>query len=138
VSLLLLALVVGGGYLAWTWGPVYVLHFEARQVVRDYMSRAIKVPTDAVLVEGMLRDLRALDQQEVPDESGKLVKVPTIQVDPTAVTWERDSATAPPSLHVAFEYTRDVPYPLLKRWTEKTLSIDFTEDLVRPDWGPSR
>jgi len=138
VSLLLLVLVVGGGYLAWTWGPVYLLQIEVRQVVRDYMNQAIKNPNDAVLVEKMLHKLRTLDEQEVPDESGELVTVATVQVEAADVTWERDMDSEPPMLHVAFTYTRAVPYPLLARWTEKTLSVDVTQDLAKADWGPTR
>ncbi len=137
VTAFLLLLVVGGGYLAWTWVPVYVIHFEVTQVVRDYMNRAVKDPDDAALVQSMVRRLQLLDKQTVPDESGKLVSVATVQVDPRDVTWVR-SNTTPPTLHVEFQYTRTVEFPLLQRWTARTLSIDLDNDLTRPDWGPSR
>ena len=32
-----LALLASAGYLAWVWIPVYVVDFESKQVVRDYM-----------------------------------------------------------------------------------------------------
>ena len=99
------------------------------------MNQAVKDPDDAGLVLGLTRKLRTLDAQELPDDSGKLAKVPTVQVEPKAVTWERDTTQSPPLLHVYFEYTRDVPYPLLQRWTDKTLSVDLTEELTRADWG---
>ncbi len=137
VTALLLALIVGGGYLAWTWLPVYIVHDEVKQVVRDYINQAVRNPDDAQLVEGMVHKLRTLDEQDVVDESGNPDKVPTVQVAATEVVWERDTG-APPTLHVAVEYTRPVAYPLLNRWTQKTLSIDITGDLSRPDWGPAR
>jgi len=138
VSALLIVLLVGGGYLAWTWAPVYVLHAEVKQVVRNYMNQAVKERDDAVLVEAMVHKLRLLDEQVVLNEQGKPITVPTVQVAPADVSWERDPSADPPALHVAFSYTRDVPYPLLGRSTQKTLSIDLTGDLKVPDWGPSR
>jgi len=91
-----------------------------------------------VLVENMVHKLRLLDEQAMVDEQGKPVTVPTVQVAPGDVTWERDRSADPPLLHVAFSYTRDVPYPLLGRSTQTTLSVDLTGDLKVPDWGPSR
>jgi hypothetical protein len=134
----LLALLAGGAYLAWSWGPVYVVHYEVKQVVRDYMNQAINEPNDDQLMRDMLHKLRVLDQLDMPDENGRVVAVPTVQLAPDDVTWQRDTARDPPTLRIAFEYTRPVRYPLLDRWTETTLSIDFTEDLRRPDWGPAR
>jgi hypothetical protein len=138
VTLVLIALVAGGAYLAWMWGPVYVLHVEVRTVARDYMNRAVRNPDDARLVDDMVHKLRTLDELSVPDDDGTPANVPTVQVAAQDVTWERDVSVSPPMLHVAFEYTRPVQYPLLDRWTTATLSVDFTNDLSRPDWGPAR
>ncbi len=138
VTALLLLLVVGGGYLAWTWVPVYVLQIEVKQVVRDYMNQAVRNPNDAELVQNMVHKLRTLDEQEGFDEYGAPAVVPTVLVEAGDVIWERDAASTQPMLHVAFQYTRAVPYPLIGRWTEKTLAIDLTGDLQRPDWGPVR
>jgi hypothetical protein len=138
VSLLLLVVLVGGAYLGWTWGPVYLTHLQVKQIARDYMNRAVRDPNDAALVEVMVNRLRALDSALEPDESGALVKVPVVRVDPREVTWQRDPTTTPPTLHVFFEYSRNVPYPLINRWTEKTLTVDITEELTRADWGSVR
>ncbi len=138
VSAFLLAALAGGVYLAWSWGPVYVLHYEVKQVVRDFMNQAVKEPNDQQLVQDMLHKLRVLDQLQIPDENGQLVAVPTVQVDADDVTWQRDTLRQPATLHVAFAYTRPVRYPLLNRWTRTTLSVDFTGELTRPDWGPMR
>lgn len=138
VSLLLLVALVGGGYLALTYVPVYWLHVEVKQVVRDYMNQAIKNKDDAVLVEMMIHKIRVLDSQERLDDRGKIVKVPTIQLQPREVTWTRDTSSQPNTLRVAFEYTRVVEYPFTGRWTEKTLAVDLTNDLERADWGPAR
>jgi hypothetical protein len=138
VTAVLLVLLVGGGYLAWTWGPVWILHFEVKQTVHDYMNQAVKNPDDAELVQNLVHKIRTLDEQLVPGENGELVEVPTVDVDPGAVTWERDLAADPPTLHVQLQYSRAVKYPLVDRWTEVTLDVDLTQDIARPDWGPSR
>ena len=109
-----------------------------KQVVRDYMNQAVKEPNDAVLVEEMVNRMRVLDTAVAPDESGALADIPTVRVDPRKVTWERDAGATPPLLHVAFQYTRPVRYPLVARWTQTTLAVDLTGDLARPDWGPLR
>jgi len=138
VTALLLALLAAGVYMGWTWLPVWVVHASVRQVVREYMNRAVNEPDDDQLVEDMIHKLRVLDQVGIPDESGKLVATPTVQVARADVTWERNTGVDPPMLHVAFSYSRPVEYPLLNRWTRTTLSVDITGDLARPDWGPMR
>lgn len=138
VTAFLLFLLAGGGYLAVTWGPVWMVHFQVKQVVRDYMNQAVRNPNDAELVEKMIHKIRVLDEQEEPDENGRIVRAPTVVVDPAAVVWERDTQAVPPMLHVQLEYTRAVRYPLVDRWTEITLDVDLTSDLSRVDWGPVR
>jgi hypothetical protein len=39
---------------------------------------------------------------------------------------------------VAFDYRRDLFYPLFDRWQEVTMRVDLTMDVSRADWGPSR
>lgn len=138
VTALMLVALIGGGYLAWTWVPVYFVNYEVKQVVRDYMHQAIKDPNDAALVEKMVSKLATLDKLHVVNEDGSPGRIPAVQVAAVDVTWERDADATPPTIHVAFQYSRPVPYPLLDRWTETTLVIDLTEDLERPDWGPAR
>ena len=138
VTLLFIVLFVGGGYLAWTWVPVYVVHYEVKQVVRDYMNQAVKNTNDAALVEKMLHKLRSLDEMDAPDDSGEIVTGPTVQVDPQELTWERDTTVTPPTLSVSFCYTRPVLYPLLQRWTSQTLCIELENDLEHANWGPTR
>lgn len=138
VTALVLLLLAGGAYLALMWGPVYVLQYEVKQVARDYANQAVKNPDDAQLVADMLHKLRVLDETLEYDEYGKAQKVPTVQVDPTQVVWQRDTSSQPPMLQVSFQYTRSVRYPFLDRWTTKTLFVEFENDLTRPDWGPAR
>ncbi len=138
VTALLLALLAGGGYLAWIWIPVYVVDFEAKQVVRDYMHQAVKDPDDAALRERMVARLRLLDTSEGVDRDGQPARLPTVDVAPQDVTWERNRDVRPPTLRVAFDYVRVVTWPGLDRRTEKTFTIDLTEDVSIPDWGPAR
>jgi hypothetical protein len=138
VTLLLLALLVCGAYLAWVWGPVLILNVEAKQVVRDYINQAVKNTDDAALVQNMTVKLAALDETVTTDERGKRQRQPTIVVDPSAVTWERNTDGDPPTLHVAFSYHRTIELPYLKRWVERDYVIDLTEEISRPNWGPPR
>jgi hypothetical protein len=138
VTLLLFVLVVGGGYLAWVWIPVYILDYEAKQVARDYINQAVKDPDDAGLVLRMTQKLAVLDSTEELDDAGKPVRVPVIVVDPSTVTWERDRDATPPTVHVAFAYRRRIELPFLDRSVEREFIVDITEDISRPDWGPAR
>jgi hypothetical protein len=138
VTLLLLVALVGGAYLARVWIPVFILNYEAKQVARDYINQAVKDKDDAGLVLRMTQKLAALDSYETLDDAGKGVRVPTVLVNPSAVTWERSHDSDKPTLHVAFSYRRTIELPILKRWVEREYFIDLTEDISRPDWGPPR
>jgi hypothetical protein len=134
VTMLLLLLLVAGGYLAWVWGPIYLVHVEVKQVVRDYANQSIKNPNDEVLVQGMTHKIRSLDTTTVEGADGRQVRLPSIDLQPQDVTWKREGN----ELHVAFEYVRQVTYPFLERTVEKTFQVDMTMDITRPDWGPAR
>jgi len=136
VTLFLVAGLATAAYLAWVFGPPYVLHYEVRQVVRDFANRAVKDPNDAELVRDMVRRIRALDETRAVDESGKPVTVPTVDLREQDVTWERSSD--PPSLHVAFEYGRTLELPLLDRSIERVYRVDLRTDIQVPSWGAPR
>jgi len=138
VTALVLLVLAGAAYLAVVWIPVYFVHYEAKQVVRDFGNQAVKNPRDAELVAAMCEKLRVLHQVEVPGEDGRLQRRPAVEVIPQEVVWERDSSGAEPTLHVAFSYRRDVRYPLIDRWTEVPMSVDLLMNVARADWGPSR
>ena len=133
VGLTMLAAILGGAYLAWTWFPVYYLHYEVRQVVRDFGHQAVKEPDDARLVAGMVERLRRLGQvAEVED--GQVRSRPLVDVRPEDVTWERQ----PPNLHVAFSYERPVLLPLSERRLSRVLDVDLDLDIAREGWGETR
>lgn len=138
VTLLLLVIVVVGGYLAWVWLPIYYENYAVKQVVRDYMNQAIKNPNDAVLVGNMVHKIRSLGQVEGVDQFGQPLAVPAVALEERDVTWERDPAARPPTLRVAFEYVREVELPLLDRTASKVFAVDLTNELTIPDWGPAR
>ncbi len=138
VTLVLLVAIVGGAYLAWVWVPVFVVDYEVKQVVRDYMYQAVRNRDDAHLVENMLHKLRVVYQVDEVGDDGKVHPVPGITVNERELVWDRDTTEQPNVLHVAFEYTRDVDYPLLDRTVERTKLIDLTQELSIPDWGPAR
>ena len=136
MSLLLLAMVVSGGYLAWVWVPLYFDHYTVKQVVTDYMNQAVKNPDDAALVSKMVKKIASLSEVEGVDASGRPARFPTVVVDERSVTWERDVNAK--TLRVAFEYEREVVLPFLDRTIVKTFAVDMTGDLTIPDWGPAR
>ncbi len=136
VTLVLVAALASGAYLAYVWVPVYWLHYAVKQVVRDYANQAVKDPNDAQLVEKMCHKLRVLDETVGVGEDGRPVRIPSVLVAPREVTWERTAD--PPTLHVAFEYSRVVELPLLERTAEKVFEVDMVLDISRPDWGPTR
>jgi hypothetical protein len=138
VTALMLAGLAGGGYLAVVWVPVWVVHYEVKQVVRDYGNQAVKNVDDAALVDAMCRKLASLDTTRSPGPDGQLQAHPTVEVQPQEVTWDRDTAAQPPTLHVAFDYHRDVFYPLLDRWAGREMRVDLTMDISRAEWGPAR
>lgn len=138
VTALLLIALAAAGYLAVVWVPIYVVHYEVKQVVRDYGNQAVKNPRDAELVAAMCEKLRSLHQVEVADPEGKPERRPAVEVSPQEVTWERDASAAEPTLRVAFGYRRDVYYPLLERWTEAQMSVDIVMNVAKPNWGPAR
>lgn len=135
VSLLLLVAFVSTVYLAVVWVPIYILHYEVKQTVRDYMNRAVKNRDDEALVSQMCLRLASLDTTVEVGEDGQKTSSPTVVVEPADVTWERDATSTPRTLHVAFDYVRVVKYPLIDRSEERVMSIDFTEDISIPVWG---
>jgi hypothetical protein len=138
VTLLLLVVVLGGGYLAWVWVPVYFENYAVKQVVRDYMNQAIKDRDDERLRHNMVLKIRSLSQVDGVDAYGQPVRVPAVALEDRDVTWERDSASQPPMLRVSFEYAREVAYPVLDRTSTKVFVVDLWNDLTIPDWGPAR
>jgi hypothetical protein len=130
-------MIVGTLLAAWlgvTWAPVYWVHYEVKQTVRAVINQAIKDKEDALLVKSLCDKLATLDTVDVEGADGSTAQGPAIVVNPADVTWERDSSSTPPALHVAFEYTRQVRYPFLKQAKEWTGRVDMTGDLSIPKW----
>ena len=138
VTLLLVVLVVAGGYLGWVWVPVYAEHYAVKQVVRDYMNKAVKDKDDAKLRRDMIAKIQSLVQRDAVDAYGNAVLVPAIELDEGAVAWERDADSQPPMLRVAFEYEREVELPWLNRTATKVFAVELENDLSIPDWGHAR
>jgi hypothetical protein len=136
VTLLILLGVAAGAYGAVVFVPAWVLHYEVKQVVRDYGNQAVKNPDDAGLLDAMVKKIRSLQKVEGVDEAGRKVAVPVVDIQPQDVTWERSAQ--PPTLHVEFEYPRSLELPWLDRSLERVYRVDLTMDLSRPDWGPAR
>ena len=136
VTVLLLLVLAAAAYAAVVFVPPAVLHYEVKQVVRDYGNQAIKNPRDEELIQGMVQKIRSLDDFPAVDETGRTVRVPVVDLHKEDVVWER--TTDPLALHVAFEYPRTLDLPWLDRSIERVFRVDLTMDLKRADWGPSR
>ena len=138
VTLLLLTVVVGGGYLTWVWAPIYFENYTVKAVVRDYLNQAVKNPDDEQLRRNMVLKIRSLSQRDAFDEYGRPVRVPSVTLEDHEVLWDRDTRSQPPMLRVSFEYAREVAYPVLNRTTTKVFVVDLSNDLTAPNWGPPR
>ena len=136
VTVLLVLGLAAAAYAAVVFVPPAVLHYEVKQVVRDYGNQAIKNPSDEQLIVGMVQKIRSLDSFQAVDETGGTVRMPVVDLHREDVVWER--TTEPPALHVAFEYPRTLDLPWLDRSIDRVYRVDLTMDLKRADWGPSR
>jgi hypothetical protein len=136
VTVLLVLGIAAGAYAAVVFVPPWVLHYEVKQVVRDYGNQAVKNPDDAAQLAAMVQKIRSLQQADGLDETGRKVRVPVVDLRKQDVTWER--VASPPTLHVEFEYPRTLELPWLDRRLERVYRVDLTMDLTRPDWGPAR
>ncbi len=134
--MLLVLGLAAGGYAAVVFVPPAVLHYEVKQVVRDYGNQAVKNPNDAQLLRDMVQKIRSLSDVPMVDAAGRKIRVPVVDLQVDDVAWERTAD--PPSLHVAFEYPRSLDLPWLDRSIERIYRVDLTMDLTRPDWGPAR
>ena len=136
VTVVLVLGLAAAAYAAVVFLPPAVLHYEVKQVVRDYGNQAVKNPDDEQLLQGMVQKIRSLDDVEVIDEAGRKVRLPVVDLHKEDVLWERTAD--PPSLHVVFEYPRTLELPWLDRVVERVYRVDLTMDLTRADWGPQR
>jgi hypothetical protein len=139
VTALLLVLLASAAYLAVAWYPVYVVHYAARQTVREFMNQAIKNKDDAQLVANLCAKLKTLATVPAVAADGREEEIPAINVDPQDVIWERDTGAQPPTLRVSFEYTREVQFPYLASMNREWVgSIDMESDISVVNWGPLR
>jgi hypothetical protein len=136
VTILMILGIAAGAYAAVVFVPVWVLHYEVKQVVRDYGNQAIKNQDDAALIDAMVHKIRTLEQVDGVDEAGRKARVPVVDIHKQDVTWER--STDPLVLHVEFEYPRVLELPWLDRRIERVYRVNLTMDLKRADWGPAR
>ena len=138
VSMLLLLVAAAAVYLGYVWTPVYMVHLDVKMAARDAMNQAVHQRDDAVLLRRLCDKLRTLDARDAREEPGDQERLPTVDLSPDDITWERDTESKPPMLHVAFEYTRTVYYPIFDKTQEVTLSFEHTQDIAVPNWGNQR
>jgi hypothetical protein len=134
VTLLLLLSLVTLGYLAVVWGPIYLIRYEAGMIAIEYANKAVHDRDDAALVQQLSDRLARLEQVKAPAADGSIALVTAVEVRPQDITWERNTSVSPPTLHVAFEYTTSVHYPLLDRFSEKTFVVDRFQEIAPAKW----
>jgi hypothetical protein len=134
VTAVLLASLVTAGYLAVVWIPIYIVRYEVGVITNEYANKAVRDSNDEILVKGLCARLLALDQVKVPQPDGTIALVPAVDVRPQDVTWERNTSVRPPTIHVAFEYTTSVYFPILERFSEKTFAVDRFQDIQMAKW----
>ena len=134
VSMLLLTSLLVGGYLAVVWVPVYLVRYEAGLLASEFANKAVRNKDDATLVRDLCTRLAGLDQVKTLEPDGTVSLGPAIDVSPDDVTWERDPAATPPTIHVAFTYTTSVYYPGLQKFSEKTFTVDRAQDITPVKW----
>jgi hypothetical protein len=133
VSSVLLLAMASTAYALLVFGPIYFEHWEVKQIVRDVGNRAVKSSNDAELQTMLVNKVATLITTTV-EQNGRKERVPVILLDPGQIIWER--IADPPSLRIAFQYTRQVHLPFFNRDREKTFDVDMTMDIAKPDWGP--
>ena len=89
VTVLLVLGLAGAAYAAVVFVPPAVLHYEVKQVVRDYGNQAIKNPNDEQLLRDMVQKIRSLDDVPGVDEAGRTVRIPVVDLSKEDVVWER-------------------------------------------------
>jgi hypothetical protein len=136
VTVLLVLGLAAAAYAAVVFLPPAVLHYEVKQVVRDYGNQAIKNPNDEQLLRDMVQKIRSLDGVQGVDDAGRKVQIPVVDLQKEDVVWERTKE--PPNLHVSFEYPRTLELPWLNRSIDRVYRVDLNIDQVRADWGPQR
>jgi hypothetical protein len=134
VTAVLLLALTAAGYLAVVWIPIYIVRYEVGVITNEYANKAVRDSNDDALVKGLCARLLALDQVKVPQADGTIALMPAVDVRPQDVTWERNTSVRPPTIHVAFEYTTSVYFPVLDRFTEKTFAVDRFQDIQMAKW----
>jgi hypothetical protein len=134
VTMLLIVLAVGVGYLGWVWVPLYLDNYAVRQALRASMNEAIKNNDDALLVRELCKKIRGVRTVEGIDDFGRRVPMPAVAVDERNVSWSRDLDGRPPMVHVTIQYDREVVYPFLDRVDTKTFVIEDSNDLTPVKW----
>ena len=134
VTLLLMASLLGGGYLAVVWVPVYLVRYQAGMVANEYANKAVHNRDDDALIKEMCRKLAGLAEVKSPEPDGSISLQPAVNLRPEDVRWERDATSVPRMLRLAFTYTASVHYPVLDRFTEKSFTVERTQDIQPVKW----
>lgn len=135
VGVVMVLMLAGGGYVLYVWGPIYMDHYEVKQAVRGVANSAVMNPDDERLKADLLAKLRSVRTEESIDEAtGQKVRRPVVALEPNDVIWERDAKSTPPTMHIAFDYVRQVELPIFKKVRQQAFHVDETIDISRAQW----
>ena len=135
VTLVLILALVTGGYLAVVWAPVYIVRYEAGVLATEYANKAVHNRDDAQLVQDALfPPVHGWTRSRSRRRTARSPCSRPSICAPSDVTWVRNTDATPPTIHVAFEYTTSVYFPVLDRFSEKTFAIDRFQDIQPAKW----
>jgi hypothetical protein len=135
VTVVMVLMLAGGGYVLYVWGPIYMDHYEVKQCVRGAANSAVMNPDDVRLKNELLGKIKSVRNEEfVNAETGAKDRRPVISLQSQDVIWERDTKSTPPTLHIAFDYVRQIRLPIFKKDTEKAFHVDETIEISRAVW----
>jgi hypothetical protein len=125
VTLLFLAAIVGGGYFAFTHGPVYIDNLEVREAVAAAYNQAPRSTDDQVRA-GIRERVRKMGTHMERDQFGVEREVPGLGLRDDQIVIERNTVTN--TVRITVEYEREIELKPFKR----TKVIRFREEKEGP------
>jgi hypothetical protein len=126
VAVLMLAGLIGAGWWAYTFGPIYFDNAEVKQLTQTYVSRATSLQErgDIDLSGLYLNALNQIGSHEETDPSGKRVEKRGLGVTKENITFKKDQVTGIATVGVT--YSRTFQLKPLQKW--KTLNFTVMKE----------
>jgi hypothetical protein len=128
VQVFLVLLLIGGGYLAWVYGPLWIQYFGMRKAVRVACNAAYRDRSEDGVRDVIMREWKELNVQDGSLEDGtiKMVATPFDRTQNIDITFAKD----PASVTVGIHYTQHIVFPFVNK--ERDIDFEYThnEDLA--------